>query len=793
MNRYTLQRPLLLAILLATGWLTAFAQHAPKEPAAKTPRKERRGSGLSLFTDQNTVSSGEYMLHLEEAFQKLDSIQGRSELSIEIQVTGKKVTEADSVIQFIDKSLKSYKTLSIRNLEMFRILLQNVHHDLAGYNDRIEATNTQLLTLKTTLRNLRRDSLLRQLVRDTVARKPFEPQLKEMRNKWRFTDSLLRNSLTTMNQYKTHAASSSITATQALSQIDSRLEKLGTQIFGKEYNYLWEASDRKDGDFGSELKHSYKAENQALDFYFKDASGRRFLMWITGLVFFFWVTWNLRRLRRMDKLDTLKGYDITYLSTQRVTASIVVMLSLAPLFVVNAPAAYVEFVQFLLIIVLTILFRKQWPRDLFYYWIAAIVVFVLFTLTNHIFSPSTVQRLGIMVLNVASGAISWLFLAKVPKEIQLRRFIRLVMILNIALNILAVICNLYGRFSLSQVFGISAIFAFTQVVGLSVMIKTIIEGMLLQIHTSRVKRGVETVFDYSRIVADFRMPLLVIVVILWAIVFTTQLSIYTALFDAVDAFLTTERSIGSTTFTLGSVTLFFSIIWLAHLLQRYIGYFMGDTGDDEEGEGLAHRSKLVMTRLVLLGAGYLLAVAASGLPVDKITIVLGALGVGIGLGLQNIVNNFVSGIILIFDRPLKVGDSIQVGDKSGRVKEIGLRSSTLFTPDGAEVIIPNGDMLSQSIINWTLSNTFKRVELSLSITTTEDRDTVTTLIKDTILSADRVLKRREPVILLEKMDDEGFDLKVYFWSEDVNKAELLTSEVRYLIYVALRDKHIKVK
>lgn len=782
-----------MAILLIAGWSAAFGQSSRKESAEQAPRKQRRGSGLSLFTDQNTVSSGEYMLHIEEAFQKLDSIQGRSELSLEIQITGKKVAESDSVLQFINKSLTSYKTLSVRNLEMFRILLQNVHHDLGGYNDKIEATSTQLLTLKTTLRDVRRDSLLRQLVRDTVIRKPFEPQLKEMRNKWRLTDSLLRNSLTTINQYKTHAASSSITASQALSQIDSRLDKLGSQIFGKEYNYLWEAGDRADSNLGSELKHSYKAENQALDFYFKDASGRRFLMWITGLVFFFWVTWNIRRLRRMDKLDTLKGYDITYLSTQRVTASIVVMLSLAPLFVINAPAAYVEFVQFLLIIVLTILFRKQWPRELFYYWIAAIIVFVLFTLTNHIFSPSTIQRLGIIVLNVASGAISWLFLAKVPKEIQLRRFIRLAMILNIGLNVLAIICNLYGRFSLSQVFGISAIFAFTQVVGLSVMIKTIIEGLLLQIHTSRVKRGVETVFDYSRIVADFRMPLLVIVVILWAIVFTTQLSVYTALYDAMDAFLTTDRSIGSTTFTLGSIALFFSIIWVAHLLQRYIGYFMGDTGEDEEGESLAHRSKLVMTRLVLLGAGYLLAVAASGLPVDKITIVLGALGVGIGLGLQNIVNNFVSGIILIFDRPLKVGDSIQVGDKSGRVKEIGLRSSTLFTPDGAEVIIPNGDMLSQSIVNWTLSNTFKRVDFSLSVTTNEDRDTVTTLIKDTILSADRVLKKREPVILVEKMSEDGFDLKIYFWSEDVNKAEVLTSEVRYLIYVALRDKGIKVK
>lgn len=792
MNLYTLRRAGFLALFMFTGWAVAFSQGTPKERKEWQERRERRGSGLSLFTDQNQVSSGEYMLHIEEAFQKLDSIEGRSELSLEIQVTGKKVAESDSVLQFISKSLSSYSTLSMRNLQMFRILLHNVRHDLDQYSERITTTNDQLLALKTALRGLRRDTLLRQLVRDTVARKPFEVQLKEMRGKWRLTDSLLRNSLTTINQFKTHAASSAITASQAIGTIDNRLEKLGSQIFGKEYNYLWEAGRHNATDVGTELKHSYRAENQALDFYFKDAWGRRFLMWTTGLLFFWWVTWNIRRLKRMGKLDTLKMYDITYLSTQRVMASIVVMLSLAPLFVVNAPAAYVELVQFLLIVVLTLLFRKQWPRELFYYWIGAIIVFILFTLTNHIFSPTILERLCIIVMNVASAAISWFFLAKVPQQIQLRRFIRIVMILNIVLNVLAILCNLYGRFSLSQVFGIAAIFAFTQVVGLSVMVKTIIEALLLQIHTSRVKRGVESRFDYSRIVTDFRMPLLVVVVILWAIVFTTQLSVYTALYDALDALLNAPRNIGSTTFTLSSVFLFFSIIWVAHLLQRYIGYFMGDTGDDEEGESLAYRSKLLMTRLVLLGAGYLLAVAASGLPVDKITIVLGALGVGIGLGLQNIVNNFVSGIILIFDRPLKVGDSIEVGGKAGRVKEIGLRSSTLFTPDGAEVIIPNGDMLSQNIVNWTLSNTFKRIELSLSVTTAESRETVATLVKEAILSADRVLKKREPTVLLTGVNESGFALKVYFWSEDVNKSEQLTSEVRYLIYVSLRDRGIKI-
>src|SRR6202000_2291013 len=100
--------------------------------------------------------------------------------------------------------------------------------------------------------------------------------------------------------------------------------------------------------------------------------------------------------------------------------------------------------------------------------------------------------------------------------------------------------------------------------------------------------------------------------------------------------------------------------------------------------------------------GFLLAVAASGLSVDRITVILGALGVGVGLGLQNIVNNFVSGIILIFDRPVRIGDTVEVADKKGRVKEISIRTSTLLTDEGAEVIIPNGDVLPSRIVTWTL-------------------------------------------------------------------------------------------
>jgi potassium efflux system protein len=154
----------------------------------------------------------------------------------------------------------------------------------------------------------------------------------------------------------------------------------------------------------------------------------------------------------------------------------------------------------------------------------------------------------------------------------------------------------------------------------------------------------------------------------------------------------------------------------------------------------------------------------------------------------------VSGIILIFDRPLKVGDSVEVGSHAGRVKEIGLRSSTLVTTDGADVIIPNGDVLSQHIVNWTLGNTYKRLDFNITITLPEkNEDDVIQQIKEVIKDTDCVLKKREPAVLVESVKDNDFLLKVFFWCEDVYKEEQTKSEVRYQIYRSLKDQGINSK
>jgi potassium efflux system protein len=535
------------------------------------------------------------------------------------------------------------------------------------------------------------DTLLKQLWKDSVLRGQFTVQLKDMRSTWRSATKHLRESLGEVNLLQTHTSSNSITTAQLLEKVTNLLNTSASRIFSKEYNYLWE----KDTDSLSQAARSsfgkaYDGERKALHYYFKDSGNKRLFLLLIGLLFFTWMYRNIRLLKKMNALTAIKDLGFTYLPSGYIVSALVLMLCIAPLFDLHAPSAYIESMQFLLLIILTIICWKKWPRSLFVNWIVMAVLYICFSFTHHIVDPGFWQRCWLILLNVLSVIFGLMFLKRMQQHLHLKGFLRFVIILHNIMNVLSILFNIGGRFSLAQIFGNAAIFAFMQAIGLAVFSKICMEAILLQIVASRIKRGVPARFEYQHVLNGFRRPILFLVVILWLIVFTTNLNIYTSVLNGLTDFLQAPRDIGSASFTLGGVFLFFMIIWIAHLLQKYVGYFFGDTGADDELQNKAQRSRLLIARLILLCLGYLLAVAASGVPVDRITIVLGALGVGIGLGLQNIVNNFVSGIILIFDRPLQIGDVVEVGDKSGRVREIGLRSSTLLTQNGAEVIIPNG-------------------------------------------------------------------------------------------------------
>jgi potassium efflux system protein len=786
---------LLLLFVTLFSSISAEAQTRSDSTASKdttrikdTSRFRRSQVLASLFADTAKLTSSDYQLQIEKTFLTLTHVADKSELGISITSLRKRLADSDSLLTVLkDNVLNNSGALNLRNLQVFRTLLQNQETALKTYRATLDSTENDLIELRNRLKPLASDTMLRQVWRDSLLRKQFTGQLREMRQAFRSATEGLKASLAEVNLLQTQTSASMITTNQLLDKVNNLLITSTTRIFGKEYNYLWENDTARLSDTVlNSLAKAYNGERKAVRYYFKDSGYKRLFLLLIGFISFLWMFMNIRTLKKHKALHVVNELNFIYLPANYIVSALVIMFCLAPLFDLHAPSVYIESMQFLLLIILTIICWKKWPRNLFAVWLVMAVLYICFSFTHHIVNPSLGQRFWLLLLNVLSIVFGVRFLSKMKGHLHLKGFLRFVIILHNVMNVLSLVCNIGGRFSLAQLLGNAAIFSFMQAIGLAVFSKICLEAIMLQIVTSRVKRGVQTQFDYQPVLASFKRLVLFIVIVLWLIVFTTNLNVYNPLLLGLIDVLNTPRHIGEASFTLGGVLLFFMIIWVAHLLQKYVGYFFGDTDIDEEVHNKGQRSRLLIARLILLCLGYLLAVAASGVPIDKITIVLGALGVGIGLGLQNIVNNFVSGIILIFDRPLQIGDIVEVGNPAGRVhagrvREIGLRSSTILTSDGAEVIIPNGDILSEQIVNWTLTNSQRRVEMELSIQGSNDMEQVCAVVKEAVTNSRLVSKDKEPQILFMKLHENGVELKVFFWCRDAAKSEQAKSEILLLL------------
>ncbi|MFT3704080.1 MAG: mechanosensitive ion channel [Agriterribacter sp.] len=774
----------------STRWRNDTTRHWGNDTA-----RFRRGGMMSIFSDSNKLTTSDYQLQIEKTFVLLEKIDNNSDLGPAVKSIRVKLRDSDSALSVLkDNVLNNSQALSVRNLEVYKTLLQSIEEDLEDHREQLDSADARLSLLKKDMRTLIGDTIMKQMMQDSALRQQFSTQMKDMRTSWRGSTKHLRESQAMVDQLQTQTSANTIITIQLLEKVDNLLANSTARLFGKEYNYLWEkTSDSASRKMQYAFKKAYSGERKALRYYFKDSGPRRLFLLLIGLVFFIWIYRNIYIIKKRNAFPALKDMDFSFILSGYIVSSLVVLFTIAPLFDLHAPSVYVESMQFLLVIVLTIICWKKWPRRLFLYWIGIVLLFICFSFMHHVIAPGLLQRGWLIVLNVLSIIIGYLFLTRMQQHLYLKGFIRFVIILHNVMNALSIVCNIFGRFSLAQILGNTAIFSFTHVIGLAVFSKIIIEAILLQIATSRIVRGRNIRFDFEHVLNGFRRPVLFLIVILWMIVFTTNLNVYSSLLDVVITFLNQQRNIGSATFSFGSILLFFFIIWMAHLLQKYIGYFFGETGEDNDIVNKGKRSRLLITKLLLLCAGYFLAIAASGLPVDKITIVLGALGVGIGLGLQSIVNNFVSGIVLIFDRPIQIGDAVEIGNKAGRVKEINLRSSTLLTDDGAEVIIPNGDMLTQHIVNWTLSNNQQRLEMDLTISGSKDMEKVASAIKKTILTSKHIYENREPQVLFTAVHEDGFSVKVFFWSADVYISEEARSEILLLLHEKLPIEALQIK
>ena len=261
----------------------------------------------------------------------------------------------------------------------------------------------------------------------------------------------------------------------------------------------------------------------------------------------------------------------------------------------------------------------------------------------------------------------------------------------------------------------------------------------------------------------------------------------------VRATLEASWSIGQVSMSLGTIMVFVLSVWLAVYFSRVIRFFLDE--DVLPRLSLPRGVPAAIstgTHYLIIASALLFGTAAAGLDLTKLAIVVGALSVGIGFGLQNIVNNFVSGIILLLERPIQIGDHVQVGQLMGRVNSIGIRASTVRTYEGSEVIVPNGDLISQQVVNNTLSDRDRRLEVLVGVAYGTDLEKTRDVIENAVNEVSLVSAYPASMVLFDGFGDSSLNFRVLFWVDDFDVGLPAKSAVGIAISQALAREGIQI-
>jgi len=283
-------------------------------------------------------------------------------------------------------------------------------------------------------------------------------------------------------------------------------------------------------------------------------------------------------------------------------------------------------------------------------------------------------------------------------------------------------------------------------------------------------------------------------ILFWAAYVLEALSLRAPVFQNLREVLTASWGAGSFKVSPGDVVLFGVTVWASFLISRMVRFVLEEEvyARVKLAPGL-HYSISKMVNYVILVIGFFIGIYILGFDLTRLTILVGAFDVGLGFGLQNIINNFVSGLILLFERPIKVGDVIQLGGNEGVVKHIGIRASIVEAPNGSEYIVPNGSLISETVTNWTFSDRLRRIDLPVAVGGPADARRVMELLTGAAAGQSRVLKDPPPEVLLGSFAGDTMSFELRAWTNQTEDWSQIRSELALAVRATLEEHHIALK
>lgn len=681
--------------------------------------------------------------------------------------------------RYINALLRVLKTTEENNQELDKI---------------VQARLDQLHRLDSLLGTIKKDDFFKYKIRDTGLLPMYTAEIDKLKSNVHQLDSMIYREELQAARYQSQLSSITIGIKELIRYVDSNKSELERNLLKKEINYIWESyaipSPKSILQITLDsLRLNYLLLLRQLRIEPFD-TGLAVIILIAG---FLLVKRTLHRIRKDKEYGKIILRRLKYLPSRPFSSVMVAMLPLVLFLFDRGSVALVTFFLFLVVLFSTILIQATFSRGVLIRWLILVAVFLFFSISNLYWEIAYQERMYFQIGNLIALYILW----QIPKrfksdtkgEIKFLMKLRTVTMVFIGTGVLA---NVLARYSLAKIISVAGVVGFVHAITLYFFIKVIMEIIYISVESKKEADHFTSYIDFKGIQKRLKGFFIFLATLFWILILLHNLALSDYVLDALSQFLSKTRTLGSATFTFSSILLFCALVYGAYILANNIAYFA--SLKDQKNSGNRKKrlgSSVLLIRLAVLIVGFFLAATAADIPLDKVTLVLGALSVGIGFGLQTIINNLVSGVILAFERPIQIGDDIEVGTMSGQVKEVGIRASKILSYDGAEVIIPNGDLLSQSLINWTLSDKRRRIELMINVAYDSDMQQVRSLLTE-VLQRDRIVKSPPPRVLMQQFSERAVEFRILFWIESMDHMLEMRNEVMNAIFQAFRENGIEI-
>jgi small-conductance mechanosensitive channel len=755
------------------------------------PSQERTDSDPIFITPslEDLISKGrkytflanEIMLELQDP---LDTALLNSEIpdlnqTLETLRERTKSPNAKFNFRYVNALEKILETSEERNVAVDKIIQERL--------DRIAGFDSTLLMIK-------KDDLFKYKIRDTLLLPMYTGEIEDLKKTVYSIDSTIYRQELQAARYQVMLSSISIGISELQRYVEINKTILEKNLFEKEINYLWESYSIPSPKSILDITYDSLRFNFVI---LKGSLSRNPPSSIVALLVLFLGAIVVKKMVRSIEKDKEYGKiilgRIKYLDTRPVAAAIVALLPLVFFLFDTSSITLLTFFIYLQVVFSSILIFRTFPRHTFIRWMVLIAIFIFFTISNLYWEIAYQERIYFEIGSLVFMFILWRipkqFTSEDPKEID---FLKKLRFLSMILLTLGVLANILGRFSLAKILSVAGTVGFVHAITLYLFTKVIMEIIYVILENKKESDSFTSYLDFKSIQDRLRGFFLFLAALFWISIMLQNLALRDIVYENVENFLVAERFLGTTSFTFKSILLFGALIYVAYLLANNIAYF-ATIKDQQKPSTRTKRlgSSILLIRLAVFIIGFFIAATAANIPLDNITIVLGALSVGIGFGLQTIINNLVSGVILAFERPIQIGDDIEVGEMTGKVKEVGIRASKIQGYDGSEIIVPNGDLLSQHLINWTLSDKRRRVELLIGVGYSSDMALVKSLLEQ-VLTLDKISKNPAPKVLMQTFGDNSVDFRVLFWVDDMDIWLDMRHEVMSSIYQSFKDHGIEI-